>query len=396
MRLPRVRFTIPLLMLGVAVIAAIVAEGVRHLKPGRARYLTIPGARAVLDGAEEKIQSLTFSADGETLAAVGRLGGVQLWDTATTWTQASLQAPGRFAYSLTISPDGRSIAIADSTGEEPKTRPSALRLLRVDYGPFRLPNLGSIAIQAEASDPRNYGGRALAFSPDDRLIASGGVQTVEIRERPTLGLRKTVGGAFFCPSRLAFSPDGKRLAVGDTAGCVALLDLEEGTTQFVRPQVTSPSTAESPGEYGHFRGITTLAFSRGGGRLISLGGDNQVKVWDTTTGGLVSQVKIGHPSGWADRRSVLAIVAAGKRMVAASKTGDVGLWDLDTGRAVKMGRLPLGPLVQPNYWLTELAISPDGKMLAGAITPDSRGGTGQKSLIVLWEIDKLFVVPGRQ
>jgi WD40 repeat protein len=119
MRWPRVRFTIRLLMLSVAIIAAVVAEGVRHLKPGRARDLTIPGARAVLDGAEEEIRSLTFSASGETLGAVGRLGSVQLWDAGTVWPQASLPPHGHFAYALSISPDGRSVSIADSAGDEP-------------------------------------------------------------------------------------------------------------------------------------------------------------------------------------------------------------------------------------------------------------------------------------
>jgi WD40 repeat protein len=396
MRWPRARFTIRFLMLGVVIFAAIFAAGVRHLKAGRAGDLTIPGARAVLDGAEEEIRPLSFSADGETMVAVGRRGSVQLWDAGTARRQASLSAQGRFAYSLAISPDGRSVSIADSTGDEPRPRPRSLRFLRVEYGPFRLPNMGSIAIRAEASDPRFYAGKTLAFSPDGRLIASGGLRTVEIRARSTLRWRTTVGGPFLIPSRLAFSHDSKLLAVGDGVGCVALFDLDEGTPRFVRPEVASPRPIESEGDHGHIREITTLVFSCDGERLISLGEDNRVKVWDTTTGRLVNHVKIGDPSGWGDRRSVLAIVAAGKGMVTASKTGDVGLWDLDTGRVQKTGRIPLGPLVQPNYWLTELAISPDGKILAGAIAPDSRGATSQNSLIVLWDIEKLLVVPRRQ
>src|SRR5262249_50980040 len=156
---------------------------------------------------------------------------------------------------------------------------------------------------------------SLAFSPDGRSIASGGFQTVEIRERSTLRLRKTVGGAFRMPTRLAFSPDNRLLAVGDSVGCVALLDLDMGTTRFVRPEIARPRPIESEGEYGHIRGITALVFSSDGERLISLGEDNRVKVWDRTTGRLVNHVKIGDPSGWADRRGVLALVAAGKGMV---------------------------------------------------------------------------------
>jgi WD40 repeat protein len=383
-------------MLGVAVLAAIIAAAVPHLTPGSARDLAVPGARAVLIGPEPSIRALAFSADGMTLAALGGQGSVQLWDAPTAWPQASLGADGRYGYALAISPDGRSASITDSPGDEPRLKPRSIRSIRVDYGPFRLPNIGSTAIRAKVTDARLFAGNSLAFSPDGRMIASGALRTVDLRERSSLRLRKAVSGSFEIPSRLAFSPDSRLLAVGDTRGCLTLLDLDEDRTRFVRPAVMSLRPIDNEGEFGHLREITTLVFTSDSARVISLGADNRVKVWDTTTGRLVNHVKIGELSGWADRRSVLTLVTAEKEMVAASKTGDIGLWDLDTGRVLKTGRLPFGPLVQPNYRLTELAITPDGKALAGAITPDSRGGTSQGSLIVLWDVDKLLAVPGRR
>jgi WD40 repeat protein len=378
-------------MLGLAVLAAIIAAAIPHLNPGQARDLNIPGTRAVLVGQERSIKALAFFADGSTLATLGEQGGVQFWDAGMAWPQACLPTPGRYSYGMAISPDGRSVLIADSNGPEPTRRPRSLRSLRVDDAPFRLPYMGSIAPQSEVTDLRLFAGNSLAFSTDGRLIASGGLQTVDIRERSKLRLQKTVRGTFEIPARLAFSPDNKLLAVGDGGGGVVLLDLSEGTTRFERPKIMRLRPIESEGEYGHVGTVSTLVFAADGERLISLGQDNRVKVWDTATGGLVKYLKIGEQAAFSYGRSILAVASAGKELLTASDTGEFGLWDLDTGRVLKAGRLPRGPLVEPNYRLTELAISPDGKMLAGAIKPDSsRGVTGQGSLIVLRKIEELL------
>jgi WD40 repeat protein len=379
----------------VAVLAVITAAGIPRLTPGRARDLSIPGAHAVLFGQEPSIEALAFSADGTTLTALGKRGSVQLWDVGMAWPQARLPPPGHVAYGLAISPDGRSVLIAESTGSEPRIRPRSLRSLWVNYWPFRLPNLGSIAVRAEAIDSRPFAGDGLVFSPDGRLVAAGGLHSVEIRERSNLRWRRTVTGSFQIPSCLAFSRDNKLLAVGDTAGCMALFDLDEGRNRFVRPRLSSPHPIDGHGNYGHGRGITTLVFTSDGERLVSRADDYSVKVWDTTTGRLVHRVK-SDPSWWVDRRSVLAIVAGDREVVTASISGDVGLWDLETGRVLKEGQLPLGPLVEPNYWLTALAISPDGKILAGAVSPDSSAWTSQNGLIVLWNVEKLLKVPRRR
>ena len=71
-------------------------------------------------------------------------------------------------------------------------------------------------------------------------------------------------------------------------------------------------------------------------------------------------------------------------------------WDLDTGRVLKKGRIPLSRLAEPNYWLTELTLSPDGKILAGAITPDARAASSENSWIVLWDVDTLLPAPRRR
>ena len=84
-------------------------------------------------------------------------------------------------------------------------------------------------------------------------------------------------------------------------------------------------------------------------------------------------------------RSVLTVTPDEKSIVTASKTGELRLWDLDTGQPLSKGTIP--PLPQ-NHYLQELAISRNGRSLAAAIT-----AAGQESRIILWDIRDLFAVP---
>ena len=95
-------------------------------------------------------------------------------------------------------------------------------------------------------------------------------------------------------------------------------------------------------------------------------------------------------SGWVDRRSVLAFVDGGRSVVTASKTGELRLWDLTTGRLVNTRTIPLNSLHRSRRWLQELAISPDGKTLAGAVVADGSDPSYEHYKIILWDISKML------
>jgi WD40 repeat protein len=146
--------------------------------------------------------------------------------------------------------------------------------------------------------------------------------------------------------RVAFSPDGSRLASGDLAGNVKVWDARTGKKLHFF--------------HAHDRQIWALAFSPDGRRLATGSQEDcGVKVWEVSTGRLL------HPfSGHTDRIEGLVFSPDGQRLGSASVDRTVRLWDLTSGKEVLTYRheQPLAP--------NGLAFSADGQRLT-SVSVDS-------------------------
>ena len=186
--------------------------------------------------------AVALSADGKLVAAVsnsynrggrpGQTAELTLWDTATGKERWTSTRDNQFMTHLAFSPSGDLIATAGAT---------SLRLLDAATG-------------TELRPPENMDGMqvgALAFSPDGRTLAIGGSNrtgqtqtgTVRLWETATARLRVEFSGHRSYVGALAFSPDGRVLASGSNDTTILLWDLTGKLNADVR-SAAKPKPAE--------------------------------------------------------------------------------------------------------------------------------------------------------
>lgn len=161
-------------------------------------------------------------------------------------------------------------------------------------------NLGSKLIAAVALS----GDGSIAAAAQDDVVYVWNTSNGEL----VASIRYTGGCAFF--SQMAFSPDGKHLAIGDYDGAVRVFQVSPLKEKFC---VT------------HTNGARTVCFSRDGRFLATGGNDNTAKVTDVAFGTPVSYVRHSSP--------VIGVSVSndGKSVASVGHSSETCLWALQTG-----------------------------------------------------------------
>lgn len=213
------------------------------------RTLKIP---AKSDG----VWSLSFSSSGKILA-VAYAETVQLWNADSGALVRTLQNQSS-VYSITVSPDGKTLAC----GTEDAMMPSKEKINLWDIHTGRLQC--SLLVDE---------GEAIAFSPDGKLMASAGWHTSDVAMfNVQTGTRKWKQTWRDSLENLAFSPDSKLLTTGNERA-TQLWQAETGRLLYAT-QVQSIGSSYPASS-------SALAFSPDGRTLASRGSET-VKFWDVS------------------------------------------------------------------------------------------------------------------
>jgi RNA polymerase sigma factor (sigma-70 family) len=342
---------------------------------------------------DAQVQQVAWSADGKVVATIctryevgegnDGMGGtakyltpqstVKVWDATTGKLVKALgEEKDTSLRAITLSPDKKYAAVAGF--QTSKVLPGFVRILDAQ----------TWAVRHEIDDlPSVY---ALAFSPDGKTLAIGGngptktgtyVSLWDVpggKMRAETKLRAPAGPVppgvdeSWYLSSLVFSPDGRVVAatesnLRDRRAKIQLYDVDNGA-------------AKHAVDVGKSNGIFGAAFTADGKSLVS--GCGSVKFWDASTGKEQRAFDVKGWKAWSVAASpdgrLLAVVVS--REVKGKWSNAVVLCDAKTGEE----KQTLHPETSA-IWLRSLAFSRDGKSLAvaGFTDADSRVKDGDKT-----------------
>ena len=305
----------------------------------------LPTLRLVPHG--KPAEATLFSPDGAHILSTAADGALRIWDAKSGALLARAPAHRGLAPALAVARDG-TIATGGADGLVKLFSSSGAPIgqLRPSADETQEPSEGGADEGTEGAPAAGIA--ALDISPDGKLLAIAslevGVELWDLRARTRVA---SIGERSDRVIALAFSPDGKRVALGDQAGVLRIFELAEGAPrEWWRRQA-------------HSGRLRALAWSPDGQRLATAGQDSLVQLWSPGSDGPPLRMELHQRAADGVRFS-----PDGAELASCSRDGLVVLWDANTGRVVAR-------LDADERAANGVAFSPDGAQLAAAFQDEA-------------------------
>ncbi|MEV4547146.1 caspase, EACC1-associated type [Nonomuraea wenchangensis] len=272
-----------------------------------------PKSAGVVTGHTAGLTGAAFSPEGKVLATASADGTARLWDVATPTGPkplGTLKGHEGPVLSVAAAPKGGLLATA-----------GADRTVRLwDVAAPASPK--AVAVLRQPSEPAD-----VAFSPDGRMVAVTSATGVTLLDVLTPATPTTLA-AFASPDggavrSVAFSPDGRSLAAGAATGALHLWNIAAAKLT---------GTAAGAGV-----AVEDVAFSPDGNVLAAASADGAVRLWDVATLGEPQPAAVLTAPGGA---AGVAFSPDGRTLAAAGGDGVARLWNVaDPARVAARARL---------------------------------------------------------
>jgi WD40 repeat protein len=330
------------------------------------------------------VSGLAFTPDSTQLIGTGSCDGagdsfeayLTAWNLADAEKPAPLQTSSRSGVALAFSPDGRQMAVGESSPPE-STVKSRVRIWSLDAGAPGTPG------RVLATVPKLVGSvYSVAYSNDGRLLAVG---TGDVDERLPGSVLVLEPGTGALRQKLPDMP-GKVEAVFSVDSRF-LITVNSSKKHAAEVRMWNPLTAEPAGQISNpaeLAGLTTIALSPDGRYLVTGHGDPvnpaaadkvKIKIWDLSTQKLVGTLPVagapgGYPIAGAGPAAItrLEFTRRGTLLASGDMAGNVRLWDFASRKLFAKQIAPQGrPIIY-------LAFNPAGTRLAVATDKADKNG----------------------